>query len=202
MVHGTIRSPFKSLRKKRFAASALRRRCTRGWLWRPLMTRARCLTSCTAIVDGTYAGILETDGGPGPKLLLVMTDGRNNASWLQVQCPDRHRTPPRNCDLPGRRGHNAEWIYRVVSPALRTSDAVALLKVMADATGGRYVEAQWDSSLGETFQQILREYRQRYILTFTPEGMRSADGWHTLEVKAKRGGALVRAHTRYWAGKE
>jgi hypothetical protein len=39
-------------------------------------------------------------------------------------------------------------------------------------------------------------------LTFTPEGVRSADGWHALEVKVKRGGALVRARTRYWAGKE
>jgi hypothetical protein len=92
--------------------------------------------------------------------------------------------------------------YCVVSPALRTNDAVALLKVMADATGGRYVDAQWDNTLGETFQQILREYRQRYILTFTPEGVRSGDGWHTLEVKVKRRGTLVRARTRYWAGKE
>ena len=62
---------------------------------------------------------------------------------------------------------------------------------MADETGGRYVKAEWDSSLGETFQRILREYRQRYILTFTPEGVQTGDGWHALEVKVKRGGALV-----------
>jgi hypothetical protein len=50
----------------------------------------------TAIVDGTYAGILEADGGPGPKLLLVVTDGRNNASWLQasavIDTARRHET--------------------------------------------------------------------------------------------------------------
>ena len=71
---------------------------------------------------------------------------------------------------------------------------------MADETGGRFVKAEWDSSLGETFQRILREYRQRYILTFTPEGVQTGDGWHALEVKVKRRGALVRARSRYWAG--
>jgi Ca-activated chloride channel homolog len=155
----------------------------------------------TALLDGTYAGILEADGGPGPKLLLVMTDGRNNASWLQasavIDTARRHETViyPVAVDIDDESN-------RAVSMRLRTSDAVALLTVMADETGGRYVEAEWDRSLGETFQQILREYRQRYILTFSPEGVRTGDGWHALEVKVKRGGALVRARTRYWAGKE
>jgi VWFA-related protein len=156
----------------------------------------------TALLDGAYAGILEADGGPGPKLLLVMTDGRNNTSWLQasavLDAARRHETViyPVAVDV------DAEWNHRVVSPVHRTSDAVALLKVMAVETGGRYVTAGWNRSLGETFQQILREYRQRYILTFTPEGVSAGDGWHALEVKVKRGGALVRARTRYWAGRD
>jgi VWFA-related protein len=155
----------------------------------------------TALLDGTYAGILESDGGPGPKLLLVMTDGRNNASWLQanavIDAARRHETViyPVAVDI------KAWWDYRIVRQSLSTSDAVALLKTMADETGGRYFTARWNSSLGETFQQILREYRQRYILTFTPEGVPTGDGWHPLEVKVKRAGAQVRARTRYWAGK-
>ena len=155
----------------------------------------------TALLDGTYAGILEADGGPGPKLLVVMTDGRNNASWLQagpvIDAARRHETViyPVAVDI------DDEW-NRTVSARLRTSDAVALLEAMADQTGGRSVEARWDRSLGERFQQILREYRQRYILTFTPEGVPTGDGWHALEVKVKRAGARVRARTRYWAGRE
>ncbi len=155
----------------------------------------------TALLDGTYAGILEADGGPGPKLLLVMTDGRNNASWLQasavIDTARRHET----VIYPVAVEIDTAW-NRTVSPRLKTSDAAALLKLMADETGGRAVKAEWDSSLGETFQQILREYRQRYILTFTPEGVQTGDGWHALDVKVKRGGALVRARTRYWAGKQ
>jgi hypothetical protein len=41
----------------------------------------------------------------------------------------------------------------------------------------------------------LQEYRQRYLLTFTPEGVSTNDGWHTLEVKLKRG-LKGRVHAR------
>ncbi len=153
----------------------------------------------TALLDGTYAGILEADGGPGPKLLVVMTDGRNNSSWLPgsdvIDSARRHET----VIYPVAVGVDREWT-RGVTPLRGTSDSLALLHVIAEQTGGRAVEAEWDTRLGEVFQHILREYRQRYIVTFTPEGVEAGDGWHTLQVKVKRRGVLVRARTRYWAG--
>jgi Ca-activated chloride channel family protein len=153
----------------------------------------------TALLDATFAGILATDGGDGPKLLLVLTDGGNNASWLQagavIDAARRHETVvyPVAVD-PDRR-----WPRRV-SEFRRTSDSLALLREIADQTGGRQVDAGWDRSLGEVFQTILREYRQRYIISFTPTGVPVGDGWHDLEVRVKRRGATVRARTRYWAG--
>ncbi len=144
-----------------------------------------------------FAGILAADGGDGPKLLLVLTDGGNNASWLQagavIDAARRHETVvyPVAVD-PDRR-----WPSRV---RRRTSDSLALLQEIADQTGGRQVDAGWDRSLGEVFQTILREYRQRYIVSFTPTGVGSGDGWHDLEVRVKRRGAMVRARTRYWSG--
>jgi Ca-activated chloride channel family protein len=151
----------------------------------------------TALLDATFAGILAADGGDDPKLLLVLTDGGNNASWLQagavIDAARRHETVvyPVAVD-PDRR-----WPSRV---RRRTSDSLALLQEIADQTGGRQVDAGWDRSLGEVFQTILREYRQRYIISFTPTGVGSGDGWHDLEVRVKRRGATVRARTRYWAG--
>ena len=85
-----------------------------------------------------------------------------------------------------------------VTPA---ADHLALLRAIAEQTGGRQIDAQWDTTLDTVFQQILREYRQRYILSFAPEGVASGDGWHALDVKVKRRGAVVRARTRYWAGR-
>lgn len=153
----------------------------------------------TSLLDGVYAGLLEADGGPGAKLLLVMTDGRNNTSWLQaaavLDAARRHET----VIYPVAVGIDSRWT-RDIRRDFETGDTGALLATMADETGGRSFQAAWDRSLGETFQQILREYRQRYILTFTPEGVQTGDGWHALEVKVARSGAQVRARPRYWAG--
>ena len=162
----------------------------------------------TALVDGLYAGILQSDQGPGPKLLVLMTDGRNNSSWLSGTAVIDTRATPRNRDLPGgRRGPRGARCVpftgstTVVTPLGKSdNDHLALLQVIAEQTGGRQIDAQWNDTLGAVFQQILREYRQRYILTFTPEGVKTGDGWHELSVKVKRRGATVRARSRYWAG--
>ncbi|MBK5297390.1 MAG: VWA domain-containing protein [Vicinamibacteria bacterium] len=155
----------------------------------------------TALVDGLYAGILQSDQGPGPKLLVLMTDGRNNSSWLPgtsvIDSARRHETVIYPVFVGADRGGTTG----VTPLRRRDNDNLALLQVIAEQTGGRQIDAQWNSTLGTVFQQILREYRQRYILTFTPEGVQTGDGWHTLQVKVKRRGAMVRARTRYWAGR-
>lgn len=153
----------------------------------------------TALLDGLYAGILQSDQGPGPKLLVLMTDGRNNSSWLSgtsvIDTARRHETVV----YPVAVGVDRTWTAGVTQMR-RVSDSLALLHVVAEQTGGRAVEAEWNTRLGEVFRQILREYRQRYILTFTPEGVGTGDGWHTLDVTVRRRGVLVRARTRYWTG--
>ena len=177
----------------------------------------------TALVDGIFAGLLEAAAEPGPTLLLVMTDGRTNASWLRsadvidvarrletaiypVAIGVESRLSPLPAPGPGAglgpphpAGVDREW-RGIVNPALRTVDSLALLRLMAEGTGGRHLTAQWDTSLGDVFTGILDEYRQRYVLSFTPEGVASGDGWHTLDVKVKRRGLDVRSRTRYWSG--
>ena len=174
----------------------------------------------TSLVDALYAGILEAGVEAGPKLVLLMTDGRNNSSWLkatdvldvarrhetvvypvavgaidEAPAPSSHGGHP----LPLPMGTDKAW-RPGVSPAFRTSDSRALLRVIGDETGGRLIEADWNRELGSVFRRILDEYRQRYILSFTPDGVGTGDGWHTLEVRVKRRGLEVRSRTRYWAG--
>ena len=165
----------------------------------------------TALIDGLYAGILQSDQGPGPKLLVLMTDGRNNSSWLSgtsvIDTARRHETVIYPVAVTaGGEGNQVRPLYgartTVVTPLGKSdNDHLALLQEIAEQTGGRQIDAQWNDTLGVAFQRILREYRQRYILTFTPEGVETGDGWHSLEVKVKRRGASVRARTRYWAGR-
>jgi Ca-activated chloride channel homolog len=162
----------------------------------------------TAMLDGTYAGILAADRMAGPKLVLVITDGRNNASWLQaaavIDAARRHEAViyPVAVD-PDRRMSTRENPAPFGSDAFlrQANDSVALLRHLSGQTGGRVIEARWDSSLTQVFQAILSEFRQRYVVTFVPEGVGVGDGWHDLEVRVKRRGATVRARTRYWAGR-
>jgi VWFA-related protein len=175
----------------------------------------------TALIDGIYAGLLETGPARGPRLLLVMTDGRNNLSTISgarvidvarrletaiypvaVEV-DQDRQVIRGWlnrrDGSAQQAHPSESVFRSDTKQ-GTSDAMALLHVLADATGGRAIEAQWDTRLGRVFRSVLEEYRQRYIVTYTPDGVGTNDGWHTLDVKVKRRGLVVRTRTRYWSG--
>jgi hypothetical protein len=67
----------------------------------------------------------------------------------------------------------------------------------ADCTGGWVVNAEWSDDLGPVSGSILREYRQRYIISFVPEGVTKGDGWHRLEVglQNRRG----KVHARSWS---
>jgi VWFA-related protein len=174
----------------------------------------------TALLDGIYAGLLETGPARGPRLLLVMTDGRNNLSTISgsrvIDVARRLETAiyPVAVEVDQDRQVLRGWLNRRDGSAQQahpsdsvfrsdtkqgTSDAMALLHVLADATGGRAIEAQWDTRLGRVFRSVLDEYRQRYIVTYTPEGVGTNDGWHTLDVRVKRRGLVVRTRNRYWA---
>jgi VWFA-related protein len=150
----------------------------------------------TALVDAAYAGILQSDVAAGPKLLVLMTDGRNNVSWLQaravIETAKRHETVIHPVAVGVRDPDRSGWRYR--------NDSLELLKLIAGETGGRVVESDWDADLGKVFREILKEYRQRYLLGFTPEGVGRGDGWHTLDVTLRRGKGTVRARRTYWAG--
>jgi hypothetical protein len=52
--------------------------------------------------------------------------------------------------------------------------------------------------LGVRFLEIFREFRQRYLLSYTPARV-STPGWHRLEVRVRQRGAAVRARQGYFA---
>lgn len=165
-----------------------------------VLTRLTALRTggSTSLVDAAYAAAIHGAADAGPKLLLLITDGRNNNSFLQardaIDAARRHET----VIYPVAVGIDRAWTQGVYEHF--KNDAVGLLRLIADETGGQMIEARWDERLASTVAGILAEYRQRYILTFTPEGVGRDDGWHRLEVKVKGRRATVRARTRYWAG--
>jgi VWFA-related protein len=151
----------------------------------------------TSLFDALFTAILRSDDRPGPRMLAVLTDGRDNTSWLGadavIDAAIRHETV----------------VYAVavgleeagpfdVPPVLR-HDGRRLLQLLADRTGGRVVDAAWSSDLASVFGTIIHEYRQRYIIGFVPEGVKRGDGWHRLTVKLRRRAGRIHARDGYWS---
>jgi VWFA-related protein len=157
----------------------------------------------TALIDAAYAAVVLSDRAAGPKLVAVMTDGRNNFSWLSarqlIDTARRHES----VIYPVAVGFPEGTKYR--GPGAKVTfgefwDSRVLLQTIAKDTGGRLIEADWTSDLPAVFKGILEEYRQRYVLTFTPEGVGLKDGWHELDVRLRRGPrAAIHARRGYWA---
>jgi VWFA-related protein len=152
----------------------------------------------TSLCDALFAAIVQADVGPGPKMAAVLTDGRNNTSWLSapsvIDAAIRHET----VIYPVAIGPDSPR-YRFGVAPMAGDDGLQLLQALADRTGGRVIHADWSKDLGQVFDALMREYRQRYILTFTPERVGQGDGWHRLEVKLRNGRGRIHARRGYWA---
>ena len=70
------------------------------------------------------------------------------------------------------------------------------LKALADATGGDMVEIQSTTELRATLLRLLNEYRQRYLIAYSPTGVESA-GWHAIKVSVSKRGATVKTRQGY-----
>jgi Ca-activated chloride channel homolog len=134
----------------------------------------------TSIIDASLAGLVVAASDGGRSLMLAFSDGVDTASWLT---PGSVLDTARRADV---------VVFGVTAGKVRAP----FLKDLADATGGDLVEVRSTSDLRSTLVRILTEYRQRYLLAYTPTGV-SASGWHTLKVSVTRQGATVKVRPGY-----
>jgi len=85
------------------------------------------------------------------------------------------------------------YIIRVLHQHLFRQQYLAQLA--ADTGGSVYVAADLER-LREAFEQVVDEFRSRYLLTYTPQGV-EAGGWHELEVRVRGRGRRVQARPGY-----
>jgi VWFA-related protein len=135
----------------------------------------------TSIMDGVYVALTSTLDQAGRFLLVVCTDGTDTFSWLQ---------PSEVLEVAKR--SNAV-IYAVTAADAKRSDA---LKQLADATGGQVMPVRTSDELRGTFQKILTEFRSRYVLAYSPEGVASG-GFHKIEVTVPHRRLTVKARPGY-----
>lgn len=80
------------------------------------------------------------------------------------------------------------------------ADASHMLRRVAELTGGSFVSIDYAGELTRTCTDVLTRYRSRYILSYTPTGVGTDDGWHTIEVRLKGKRGTVFARKGYYAG--
>jgi VWFA-related protein len=128
----------------------------------------------TSLVDGTFAAIQIGESDAGRALLIIFSDGLDTSSWLQA---DRVLDAAKRSDA-------VAYAVAVRSPA-----KPEFLRDLTSFTGGKLFEVEKTEKLDTLFVNILQEFRQRYLVSYTPKGVEKA-GWHKLDVRVKRGGTV------------
>jgi len=166
-------------------------------------------TGATSLRDAAFAALALRGADPGRTLLLIFSDGNDTSSWLSTDqvieaarrtdaviyavAVTREQTVTRLAVAsPGWPGTSTDMqVVRQVTFAVR--DAGKFLDGLTRETGGRVLFATSDADLRAAFTKTLAEFRDRYVLSYTPTGV-APTGWHRLDVtlKGKKGKATAR----------
>jgi VWFA-related protein len=155
----------------------------------------------TAAIDATFAGLALREADPGRTLLLLFSDGIDTASWLSAkEVIDAARASDVVIyPVTVQRTRYGAHLHTVMPGGTRADDdGRKMLEAFADETGGRVFYADSERTLQKTLGDVLDEFKQRYVLSYTPTNVRSG-GWHTLEVKVRGNRGQVTARRGYAA---
>jgi VWFA-related protein len=152
----------------------------------------------TAFLDAVQMALLNGAATDESRLLLALTDGRDNTSGIDARTV---------VETALRRGVSLCFVALPSNEPRKPTDdppvvgdvGLRLLRLLADRTGGRVVSLERSKPVGPVFEAILREYRQRYILSFEPAGVSKGDGWHRLTVALKGRGGRIHVRDGYWS---
>ena len=143
----------------------------------------------TAFCDALYSGLSLVAQDTGRCLLLLFSDGGDNASFLFRD----------DVVASVRRSMATVYVVGTKTTGAGMSNP-ALLQQVADIGGGNVLWAEDDSHLPALFAHVLDEFRARYLVTYTPTGVRRDDGWHKISVALKSKSGKVKTRPGYFAG--
>jgi Ca-activated chloride channel homolog len=136
----------------------------------------------TSLIDAAHAGMLVGESDAGRSLMIMFSDGVDTSSWL-----------PADAVLESSR--RSDVVVYCVEVGTRRA---RFTRDLSEATGGRVFSVGSTDDLTSAFARILEEFRMRYLISYSPQGV-STTGWHRLEVRVKRRGASVKARPGYFA---
>jgi VWFA-related protein len=166
----------------------------------------------TAILDALYAALL-LPRARGRTLVVLFTDGADNLSWVDrkrmqviaersnavihvvsLGLPGELVKTSRPEVYPGEGGPSIAESTRAVE-----FENTWALRTIAEATGGRFWQAESLDRLRPAFAAIAEAMGKRYVLRYAPENVKRA-GWHKIELRLKGKKGEVRTRNGYWVG--
>ena len=159
----------------------------------------------TSLWDASFAALTLHDAIPTVRhLVLVFSDGDDTSSWLPrgsvVEKARRTDAVVYSVEMATARDPRQRLHARSGIELSRNDRAIWIsspfLQELADATGGDIYRTRNAADLRDAFARILSEFRTRYLLTFSPQGV-DKGGWHPIEVKLKNKKGKVTARRGY-----
>jgi VWFA-related protein len=169
------------------------------------------LGGMTALNDALLLSLTERADRRFRRLVVVFTDGLDNASWLSSRALSEvakrseallmmivSGRPPA-FDTLDRLMRNAQTAGGVLPESMTSLFANTSLDPYVDAaktTGGDVLDRPARADVASSFAALLRTVRTRYVLAYTPVGVPQA-GWHTIKVRVPSKAVDVRARQGY-----
>jgi VWFA-related protein len=160
----------------------------------------------TSLWDAAFTALTFRDPTPTVRrLVLVFSDGDDTSSWLPrgsvVDKARRTDAVVYSVEMTSGRAAGRRLLHYRSGVELAASDRTAwiespFLEDLAEATGGDTYKTTNSGDLRQAFTRILTEFRTRYLLTYSPQGV-DKTGWHPIEVKLKNKKGKVTARRGY-----
>jgi hypothetical protein len=167
----------------------------------PITLNMKAVPGISLVYDALFVALTHTPEAGRRHLIVAMTDGEDCGSLLDGS---------RVLDASGRSEAVLHWIYvsnqgdfdpLSVAAWCTPGDAREIDYVAQSAarTGGDSHRSRFGDPAVRTFAQILDEFRQSYVLRYSPNGVK-AGGWHAVAVQVPaQTGLTIKARSGYFA---
>jgi VWFA-related protein len=166
----------------------------------PISLEMKAVPGISLVYDALFVALAHAPDAGRRHLVVAMTDGRDCGSLLDGA---------RVLDAGGRSEAVLHWIYvssqgefdrQAVGAWCTPNDAgeVDFIEQTAVRTGGDLHRSRFGDPAVRTFAHILDEFRQSYVLRYSPQGV-TGKGWHAVAVQIPTQPALtVKARSGYF----
>jgi Ca-activated chloride channel homolog len=152
----------------------------------------------SAVFDGLAVALAAAEAPGRRRLIVLFSDGQDSSSITDADTlleVARRSTSTVAIILASPNSERPASVLRT-SSTLGSATVSAFSERITSETGGMVTAVKAGENLSSRFRRTLQEFRSSYVLYFTPTGVDRA-GAHTLEVRVKRPGAVVRARRGY-----